>query len=344
MTRTEIDLIVKKIVVAREAYYNTGAPVMSDPEYDALEATLIQYDPLNPVLEKVGHTPSSAWAKDFEKAGPILKCLVCEGHFYNLGLHLLQAHKLTCASYRSAFSYSGPFKGKNTYKTTEETKERMRESAKNRKRRPCSDVTKKRLSDAMTGKKHSPETILKMKNGHKSYKYPTSRKVLDNLNRVRKLRKHNPPSEETRKKMSEAKRKIGNPSKKYFKRGFYYSEKMRVEYYYISSWELFVMEYLDIHPEVEIWEYEPFFIKYTGDDGKRHSYFPDFYVKFNCGIREVWEVKPQALVEKNKNKFVELNKFVINKGWNSSIVTEIQIQRMKKYYEEIINGHSSKAA
>ena len=76
MLRTEIDIIVKKMVEAREAYYNTGAPIMSDQEYDALEATIAQYDPLNPILEKVGHTPSSAWEKGKHQIpmGSLEKC------------------------------------------------------------------------------------------------------------------------------------------------------------------------------------------------------------------------------------------------------------------------------
>jgi len=63
MNKTEINSIVEKMVKAREAYYNTGTSVMSDQEYDALEATIVQHDPSNPILEKVGHTPSSSWVK-----------------------------------------------------------------------------------------------------------------------------------------------------------------------------------------------------------------------------------------------------------------------------------------
>jgi DNA ligase (NAD+) len=63
MNKTEINSIVEKMVKAREAYYNTGTSIMSDQEYDALEATIVQHDPSNPILEKVGHTPSSSWVK-----------------------------------------------------------------------------------------------------------------------------------------------------------------------------------------------------------------------------------------------------------------------------------------
>jgi DNA ligase, NAD-dependent len=60
----EINLVVKMMVEAREAYYNTGSPIMTDQEYDALEATVIEQDPQNPILEKVGHTPSESWIKE----------------------------------------------------------------------------------------------------------------------------------------------------------------------------------------------------------------------------------------------------------------------------------------
>jgi DNA ligase (NAD+) len=59
----DLDTVVKKMVEAREAYYNTGHPIMTDQEYDALEERVRQSDPDHPILEKIGHTPSSAWPK-----------------------------------------------------------------------------------------------------------------------------------------------------------------------------------------------------------------------------------------------------------------------------------------
>lgn len=61
MTKEEIKNIVIKIVEARGSYYNTGVSIMPDSEYDALEATVAQHDPDNPILEKVGHAPSESW-------------------------------------------------------------------------------------------------------------------------------------------------------------------------------------------------------------------------------------------------------------------------------------------
>jgi len=55
--------IVKKLLEADKAYYNTGLPIMEDQEYDALRATLKAQDPNHPYFEKVGEKPASLWEK-----------------------------------------------------------------------------------------------------------------------------------------------------------------------------------------------------------------------------------------------------------------------------------------
>ena len=50
----ETDKIALLLKDAREAYYNTGEPVMSDAEYDALEEELFRLDPQNPFFSTVG--------------------------------------------------------------------------------------------------------------------------------------------------------------------------------------------------------------------------------------------------------------------------------------------------
>lgn len=49
----EIEELVEKILKAREGYYG-GKPIMSDPEYDALEMRLKEIDPENEILKDVG--------------------------------------------------------------------------------------------------------------------------------------------------------------------------------------------------------------------------------------------------------------------------------------------------
>jgi len=49
---------------------------------------------------------------------------------------------------------------------------------------------------------------------------------------------------------------------------------------YRSSWELYVMKYLDENPMVTWWASEELFIPYRNPiDKKMHRYFPDFVVK-----------------------------------------------------------------
>ena len=58
-----IENAIKKMVEARQAYYNTGHPIMTDLEYDALEELVRQTDPDHPFFEKIGTEPSSAWTE-----------------------------------------------------------------------------------------------------------------------------------------------------------------------------------------------------------------------------------------------------------------------------------------
>ena len=48
------DQIVKKLKEAADAYYNTGTPILTDDQYDALRDELEALDPSNPFLGVVG--------------------------------------------------------------------------------------------------------------------------------------------------------------------------------------------------------------------------------------------------------------------------------------------------
>ena len=53
---------------------------------------------------------------------------------------------------------------------------------------------------------------------------------------------------------------------------------------YRSLWERKFMVYLDTNPDITEWGSEEIVIPYVSPlDGKRHRYFPDFYVKTNNG-------------------------------------------------------------
>ena len=61
---------------------------------------------------------------------------------------------------------------------------------------------------------------------------------------------------------------------------------------YRSSWEYKFMKWCDITPSIEEWGSEEIIIPYISPvDGKRHRYFPDFYVKIGKK-KFLVEVKP----------------------------------------------------
>ena len=60
---------------------------------------------------------------------------------------------------------------------------------------------------------------------------------------------------------------------------------------YRSLWELKFMKYCDSNQNILEWGSEEFFIPYTSPvDGKRHRYYPDFYIK----VKECEYAKNQA--------------------------------------------------
>lgn len=123
----------------------------------------------------------------------------------------------------------------------------------------------------------------------------------------------------------------------YYKHGYVYSHKLKRKVFYRSSWEKFVIKYLDKHPNVEFFEEEPLKIKYFDPSRNKNRYYiPDFLVKYDCGIKEIWEVKPSYLVkndETTKSKVKAANKFLEENSdiHNGFIITEKEIEMMKTY-------------
>ena len=61
---------------------------------------------------------------------------------------------------------------------------------------------------------------------------------------------------------------------------------------YRSSWEYKFMQWCDSRSAVQEWGSEEIAIPYVSPvDGKRHKYYPDFYVKVR-GKKYIVEVKP----------------------------------------------------
>ena len=61
-----------------------------------------------------------------------------------------------------------------------------------------------------------------------------------------------------------------------------------------SSWERKFCRWCDLNENILAWGSEEFCIPYISPiDGKRHRYFPDFYVKTKNGDKFLVEIKPK---------------------------------------------------
>ena len=93
---------------------------------------------------------------------------------------------------------------------------------------------------------------------------------------------------------------------------------------YRSLWELKLMSYLDVHPDIDKWSSEEFCIPYKSPiDGKYHRYFPDFWVRKKNGqcivieVKPLKQTKPPDLRNKNKTKTGRVSRRYVNevKTW-----------------------------
>lgn len=115
---------------------------------------------------------------------------------------------------------------------------------------------------------------------------------------------------------------------------------------YRSLWELKLMRYLDIHPEIVSWASEEVIIPYRSPvDNKLHRYFPDFIVKKrvdNVVETLLVEIKPESQVMEpkrqskptkryirevmtygiNQAKWKAAQKFCNDRNWKFVVMTE----------------------
>ena len=123
---------------------------------------------------------------------------------------------------------------------------------------------------------------------------------------------------------------------------------------YRSGWELKLMSYLDGHNNVIRWSSEEVVILYKSPiDGRRHRYFPDFYVEqinTNDNIDKILiEVKPKyqtipPVVQTTKTKkptkryinevktwgvnqakWIAAEEFCKDRGWKFQLMTEVEL-------------------
>ena len=117
-----------------------------------------------------------------------------------------------------------------------------------------------------------------------------------------------------------------------YKRGKYFPKKpnkYKGDYrniVYRSGWELKFMKFCDYNSSITEWGSEEIIIPYISPvDGKRHRYYPDFYVK-SKGKKYIVEVKPfrQTLEPKTQKKVTktyinEVFTYAVNKAkWTAA--------------------------
>lgn len=112
-------------------------------------------------------------------------------------------------------------------------------------------------------------------------------------------------------------------------RGYYKGTKCKREVsFFRSGFELLYHYHLDNDPKVEWYDYEPFYIDYTGTDGKNHHYHPDFIVKYidNAGMH-IKEIKADYLHDSDdtKAKYAGMNEIVDGVNFTFSILLKEDI-------------------
>jgi hypothetical protein len=71
---------------------------------------------------------------------------------------------------------------------------------------------------------------------------------------------------------------------------------------YKSKLEEKFLRFIDTNPNVKQWGYELVVIPYIFE-GKQHKYYIDIFVELVDGRKEIWEIKPFAIIKQDKDFF-----------------------------------------
>lgn len=171
------------------------------------------------------------------------------------------------------------------------------------------------------GKRHSPESIRKMKRNRKGKgvgvcgKYERTPEIRAKISAGVTL-------------AIEEGRLEGYPKSAH---GDWVNSEKAGEVWVRSSWEERVVLALDKHDGVTDVKVEPFSLPYEFE-GATRRYTPDFLVTFVGGLQELWEVKPEEFREEPRNQLKEkaLHKFAEANGMNSRVVTLADIEAIER--------------
>ena len=119
---------------------------------------------------------------------------------------------------------------------------------------------------------------------------------------------------------------------------------------YRSLWERTFMKYCDDNSEIVEWGSEEIVVPYISPiDGKRHRYFPDFFIKTSKGDKFLIEIKPKSQTKppkvpkrktkrfiyethewgRNQAKWEAANRICQRNGWKFLILTEDHLKTPK---------------
>lgn len=86
--------------------------------------------------------------------------------------------------------------------------------------------------------------------------------------------------------------------KRHYHTGTYRSTKTGAEIKYRSGWELEYAKWLDANVDVKTYVYEGIVVAYVSNARSKHlsNYYPDFFVEYVDGRKELIEIKPKRKV------------------------------------------------
>ena len=241
--------------------------------------------------------------------------------------------KRNSRSFCSVECFALSLRGKPTWKKRKTlSEEHKRKDSEALKGRIISEEHRNKISEALKGKKKSEEHKKKLR-------VPKSEEHVKNVSNALKgkyVGENNPfygkkHTEEIKQKLRESnlgkkaseetKQKSSNSHKELWKnkefvdkmmkfmvdggkhlKGYFYSFKNNKEIFYGSSYELEAYKILEDSTFVKSYDKCHFFIPYEFE-GETKRYIPDILVEYITGIKEIIEVKPNALLTYKKNPF-----------------------------------------
>lgn len=233
------------------------------------------------------------------------KCLICGFESENLSFHIVKIHNLKTKDY------------KKIYNIKYVQSDRLRSIHK-------SNIDNK---NPTKNKKHSKESIIKMKNNRKG----------KGINTAGKYERTPEIKNKISKGVVDAHFRGDFDSVKPGKGSFVFSKKSNKTIFARSTWEKDMLEIFDLHPKINSVVSEPFTISYMFN-GSKHNYIPDFLVRYEDVIDSIWEVKRDDWLKSDPKTIVKIEALKIychKNNMNMFIVDSKILNKIKLYIKSI---------